>query len=225
MTPLSLDQLKLSWQHHRSALWWLGLLYRQPRRFENALKALKKGQAAQAAAVLYLHALPYIVLFSILGRWVLYSVLGFNLSQTSIIDNAPVLLIHSVLLILGIGAAMLFGIIMAAAEWINKGILMIGIIVIFGLIGFWVTDGNPVGILFAFDSSVALLLLFLNIFSGLTRGLAFTLVFGLVFGLFGVKFSGIGFGLAIEPHGVFAFGTCLYLALALLLPISITIEK
>ena len=41
MTPVPLDKLGLwGWRNHKSALWWLGLLYRRPREFPGKAQAL-----------------------------------------------------------------------------------------------------------------------------------------------------------------------------------------
>jgi hypothetical protein len=52
MTPLPLEQIGLRGRHHRSALWWLGILYRRPQQIQEALEALPKLQAWRASGVL-----------------------------------------------------------------------------------------------------------------------------------------------------------------------------
>jgi hypothetical protein len=51
MTPTPLDKIVLTWRDHKSALWWLGLLYRRPVQFQNALKGWSRWQAVRAGAI------------------------------------------------------------------------------------------------------------------------------------------------------------------------------
>ena len=66
MTPLPLERLRLGWPFHLSALWWLGLLYRRPHLFCEALEELPKISAVVAGLVLLATAVPYIVAIDIL---------------------------------------------------------------------------------------------------------------------------------------------------------------
>jgi len=59
MTPKPLGEIGLL--DHRSALWWLGLLHRKPKQFEESLAGLNRGQALLTGIGLYLHSLPYSV--------------------------------------------------------------------------------------------------------------------------------------------------------------------
>jgi hypothetical protein len=77
MTPTPFDKIGLRWRDHKTALWWLGLLYRRPAQFENALQDLPRIRVLKAGILLYLHALPYVVLFCILGRFVISDWLEF----------------------------------------------------------------------------------------------------------------------------------------------------
>ena len=79
MTPLPLEQIGLRGRDHRSALWWLGILYRRPQQLRERLEALPKLQALRAGGVLYLHALPYILILSIIGRLLLFGALDLEL--------------------------------------------------------------------------------------------------------------------------------------------------
>ena len=55
MTPIPLGDLRLDLRSHASAMWWLGLLYRKPRRFAEALAELpKRWQLLIAGALLLL---------------------------------------------------------------------------------------------------------------------------------------------------------------------------
>ena len=71
-TPLE----SLRWSDHRAALWWLGLLYRRPKVFKEALEKLPRRRALAIAGRLLLHSLPYIFVFSLAGRFVLDTLIG-----------------------------------------------------------------------------------------------------------------------------------------------------
>ncbi|MDS4029291.1 MAG: hypothetical protein RKO66_04365, partial [Candidatus Contendobacter sp.] len=124
MTPLPLEEIGLRGRHHRSALWWLGLLYRRPKQLNDRLKELNKSQAAHASAVLYLHALPYIVLLSIIGRWLLFSVFGLELERSLAIYNISPILLHILFLITGIWLAMIIGVVFGLFALTNKWVII-----------------------------------------------------------------------------------------------------
>ena len=60
MTPLA--EITLHPRHHKAALWWLGLLYRRPEFFRQALTS-NYFRAILEGFVLFLHFLPYFFLF------------------------------------------------------------------------------------------------------------------------------------------------------------------
>ncbi len=77
MTPTPLDKIRLfSWQDHKSALWWLGLLYRRPKQFREALEKLSLKISIVTCFQLWLHFLPYFIVLSILGRVLLFGIFG-----------------------------------------------------------------------------------------------------------------------------------------------------
>lgn len=76
MTPVPLDQLR--WRDHTSALWWLGLLYRRPRQFEETTEAYSRWRKITVAVQLYLHFFPYLVVLCVLSRVVLFGLLGLE---------------------------------------------------------------------------------------------------------------------------------------------------
>jgi hypothetical protein len=49
-------------------MWWLGLLYRRPAKFKEALAILPKGRQWAAAGELLLHVLPYLLAVSLVWR-------------------------------------------------------------------------------------------------------------------------------------------------------------
>ena len=67
MIPLPLDQLSLDPRHHLAARWWLGWLYRNPKAFRGALEAMPQS-AYRSVCSLLAHALPWVLVISILGR-------------------------------------------------------------------------------------------------------------------------------------------------------------
>lgn len=66
MTPIPLDKIGLRWRDHKSALWWLALLYRRPQKVDKALKSSTNSKQVLIGSLLILHALPYIALLSLL---------------------------------------------------------------------------------------------------------------------------------------------------------------
>jgi len=76
MTPIPLDQIGFRWRDHKSALWWLGVYYRKPAMANQALKNLSKQTGYKSTLLLYFHALPYLIFFSSLGRWVIFYILN-----------------------------------------------------------------------------------------------------------------------------------------------------
>ena len=74
MTPVPLPALRLRLQHHRSALWWLALLYRRPRAFGLDMEQLGHSQRFAAAVRMYLHGLPYVLVIAVLGRLLVFGI-------------------------------------------------------------------------------------------------------------------------------------------------------
>lgn len=77
------EEIRWSWQGHKAALWWLGLLYRRPSRFVAALESGSWRQQLTVAALLWLHSLPYCLILASAGRWVLFGWLGLELRTDS----------------------------------------------------------------------------------------------------------------------------------------------
>lgn len=75
MTPLT----EIGWfRNHKAALWWLGLLYRRPRKFASAAGDEFIGSRWHRLALspkLYLHLIPYMVLLVAAGRLLLFGAL------------------------------------------------------------------------------------------------------------------------------------------------------
>lgn len=75
---MSLGELALDRRSHLSALWWLGLLYRRPLGFRNAVEELGRRKGFATALRIYLHQFPYMLLVCILGHGVFHDLLGFE---------------------------------------------------------------------------------------------------------------------------------------------------
>lgn len=70
MTPKPLDQIGFGWNDHKSALSWLGLLFRQPSLFEEKLESTASEIKLKVGILLFTHAVLYIFVIVALGRWV-----------------------------------------------------------------------------------------------------------------------------------------------------------
>ncbi len=211
MTPLPLEQIGLRWRDHCSALWWLGILYRRPQQLRKQLEALPKFQALHAGSVLYLHALPYILILSIIGRLLLFGSLGLELREHQPAEWSALVLAHSALLIRGIAEGISVGIGVGIIAWIIAGssggmAIGIGIWMVIG-IGIGTAGGISVGATGGIIKGIGIGV-FAGIFARIFGGIAFGIdegigvwigvgigtgtAFGITFGIFG----GIAFGIA-----------------------------
>ncbi len=71
MNSAPLDQVRFGWRDHKLALWYIGFSYRRP---SNCIVAVKPGSRTRVLGnclFLYLHALPYMIVLSVLGRMAL----------------------------------------------------------------------------------------------------------------------------------------------------------
>ena len=90
----------LGWFDFRAAAWWLGLLYRRPKHFREALEALPKMRMLRAGVILMTHALIYAIFIAAAGRLLLFG--GFGLSlQESASNGSPLFLAHAMVLASG----------------------------------------------------------------------------------------------------------------------------
>ncbi|MDS4042106.1 MAG: AAA family ATPase [Candidatus Competibacter sp.] len=184
MTPLPLEQIGLRERHHRSALWWLGILYRRPQQLREALEALSKLHALRAGGVLYLHALPYIVILSITGRLVLFGALGLELRAPPPTEWSTLVLTHSALLIQGIAVGIAIGIPLLVIIWIDERFI-IGIAIAVG-ISTGIVEGIACGITFGIVEGIVFViitLIFFGIAGGISRGIANSIVNDIAVGI------------------------------------------
>jgi hypothetical protein len=112
---------ELTWRDHRSALWWLGLLYRRPHRFREALERSSPGRALLAGLLVLGYALPYLIVTAAVLRWVLFGLLGMSLREP-LQPDASAVLFHATLLARGITFGIAGGIAFGIAGGIALGI-------------------------------------------------------------------------------------------------------
>jgi hypothetical protein len=113
MTPIPLDQLGFGWRSHKSAMWWLGLLYRRPKDVHSQLDQMPKLAAAKTGFALYWHNLPYLVFAGVIARFIIFDVFGVQL-----VPNSSRWFFHASNIFIGI----VFGIIGGIALGIIGGI-------------------------------------------------------------------------------------------------------
>jgi AAA domain len=201
LTPLPLDRLRFGWRSHLSALWWLGLLYRRPQRFREALDALPKVNAVGAGFLLLATAVPYIAVINIL----------FGSADLGDIHDASLMI--AIGIAIGIGGAIGGGIRGAIAGAIG-GAIAIGIVsgIVRPIAGATTSAGVMTGVI---TSAIII---------GLTRGIAggiatLWITAGIVGGVAGAITgaitggiaTGIATGIAIGIGGVIALSRAYYL--------------
>jgi len=81
MTPTPLDKIGLRWRDHKSAIWWLGLIYRRPDRFERILGKLSTTSSKKFVLILASHSFAYLFFAYVLGWFTTFNLLGFSSSE------------------------------------------------------------------------------------------------------------------------------------------------
>jgi AAA ATPase domain len=154
----------LTWRDHKAALWWLGLLYRRPLRFREALEQLSRWRALRAGLLLLGHALPFVVVIAGLFRWFLFGLLEIPLREP-VAAGASALQSHGANLFRGIAGGIATGIVIGISGWIFTAISF--------ALGF-----RAAGIAAGEAGRIA---------PGLARGAAYAIPIGIVFGVpFGI---------------------------------------
>ncbi len=120
MKHLPLTEIRLDWRGHRSALWWVGLLYRKPRAVEQAEASLSRGQRAAAVLRIYLHATPYLLIASALGRWLLFGV--FDPERKAVFGVTEGFWYHAGGLAFGLAVGLAFGLAFGLAVGLAGGL-------------------------------------------------------------------------------------------------------
>lgn len=208
MTHVPLGEVRLRRLHHRAALWWLGLLYRKPDRFRDALAGIPTLRAMELTAVLLIHVLPYLLIVTASGRMLLTLFLEPMWLGTD--SGAAVLEVafrnFAVGIAFGAAAGIALGIALGVAGEIAFGIA-------FGIAG-GVALGITVGIGFEITVGIAF---------GVAFGIAGGVAFGVAFRIAGGIALGIAFGIADEIVGGFAGGFAGEIALSTAFRIAIVI--
>jgi hypothetical protein len=210
MTVLPLDQIRFGWQSHLSALWWLFLLYRRPKQFENALSRLPRFRRLLVAIAGYVHAIPWIVLTCVAGQLALGSAgivdlvaVGDTLGVRLWWYDEPIGRGIAIGSVLGIA----FGIILGSVGGITTAITL--------AIAFGITFGTAVGTAFGIAGGIVGDIAFafaVGIFTGIAIGIIGGILTGIVGGRRGIYFGG-GFWIAglivnatmIDIYGGIAF--------------------
>ena len=97
-----LNQIRSHWRDHLSVLQWLEVLYRHPQQLKEQLVRLSRRQVFCVGSIFYLHMLPYIVIIAIIGRFLLFGVLGMELQGQLPSDWSTLILLHGTCLAKGI---------------------------------------------------------------------------------------------------------------------------
>ncbi|MGH8547796.1 MAG: AAA family ATPase [Methylococcales bacterium] len=142
MTPIPLAELRLRFSHHRSALWWLALLYRRPREFAVAVPSLKL-EGSLIGLRLLLHAMPWVFLTALLGRLSLVydTSLPFSLSNADFASLLPVLKKTAFGVAFGVAGGVASGVAVGVASGVAGGVASgVAVGVAFG-VAFGVTAG------------------------------------------------------------------------------------
>jgi hypothetical protein len=189
MNPLPIYRLR--WREHSSALWWLGLLYRRPQQFRDALSACSAKQQLVAACWLLVHSAPYVVAISAAGRLLVASLTGLEFQLESLVVEIA----------FGIVVGIAFGIVSGIVIGIGSGI---GSGIAFGIVS-GIGGGIVVGIAFGIGGGIV---------HGIGARIAFGIVIGIVSGIGGGIVSGIGGGLAVGLAVGLVSGIAVGLAIA-----------
>ncbi len=177
MTPKPLDQIRLGWEDHKSALWWLVLIYRRPFEFRSEVERLSRLVRLETALRLCLHAL-----IPMLGLCILSRLLVFPITKTFLIaDN---ILLHLIEITVGIAVGILVGIAIGNAFGVTAGITS-GITV---GIAFYIIGGITFGIAFEITGGIS---------CGIALGIAFGVGFGIALGIALVIARGVAVGIVL----------------------------
>lgn len=205
MIPIPLNKIGLSWRDHKSALWWLGLLYRRPAKFRESLTKLPGRKAVMSGFLLWFHSLPYIIALNIIGRLFIFGWLKFHTENHS----SSMVVFHTTQLVSGICLGIILGVSLGIILGITKDIALgIACGITFGIAG-GIADGiaegiaiGPArgivgGIALGIASGVAL---------GIAEGVAVGIRRGIALGIAGGIAVGAAIGIAADIAVGIAFG-------------------
>lgn len=176
MNLLPLDQIRLNFRSHLSALRWIGLLYSQPNRVKAAGKSLRRWKQAALLLRIYLHALPYMIIICGLGRWILFGLLDLDIESYWDLGSESALFIALV-----------------------HGLAALCLSLIFGLV-----PGFLIGLVFGLAPGLTISLavsLAMSLTAGLASDIAGRLAGGVVLGLVVSLIVNPGFGFAVRLSG------------------------
>jgi energy-coupling factor transporter ATP-binding protein EcfA2 len=178
---LPLEEIGLNRRSHGAALRWMGILYLNPKRVEEAEATLSWWNTIAIGGKIYFHASPYLLLVCALGRWFLISLPGLANSKGLLITPAgwrtqgfwP----HVQLLAIGLALGLAFGLAASLASDLHGGL----------------AGGLAVGLAFGLAGDLA-------------GSLAYSVAFGLFFGIASSLARSLAFILAAILTGSFAGG-------------------
>ncbi len=200
MTPIPLDQLGFGWRSHKSAMWWLGLLYRRPKQVHEKLDQMPKDEAEKIGASLYWHNLPYLILLSIVSRFISVGLHGVEPT----LGNQS-LYVHLSNITIGIAISVVFGFALVVASSFVFGIAR-GVAFGITTCSFSIIAMDYARGLVVFDTAVAIISgSVLGAAGGIFRGSAVGIIRGSAFAIFiGIFFVGAGiFNKArVTPFGI-----------------------
>ncbi len=194
--PLSLDGITLHPRHHTAALWWLGWLYRNPDAFRDSLKQLQRWPGIRAVVILYLHALPWLLLLVLGAKMVLFE-MGMTYPEWAELTVVGCWLAALNEDVIGLGVGLVFGLVFGVGVGLVGGFViglvssLIGALV--GSLGVGFVSGPVFRVVFGLGG-------------GLVGGLVFSLVFGLGVGLAGGLVGGLVGSLVFGLGGSLAGG-------------------
>ena len=165
----------MNWFDHRLALKYLFLLYSQPNAFREKLESLTRQEMLRKALFLWLHAFPYIFVIFVLGRILIFQLVGFQVDDQQVGSLSPLRFhVYETLagVVLGIGLGIVAGIAFGLASNFAGGI--------------------ATGIATGIASGLA---------QGIVGGIDLNIPTGIVSSLLAGTALGISFGIALEVSG------------------------
>ncbi|MGH9841254.1 MAG: hypothetical protein ACREEM_21070 [Blastocatellia bacterium] len=184
MNPRPLDQISFGWHDHKSALWWLGMIYARPDKFAEALKKSVYTASYGISVRLLLHAFPYVIVLNALSQYVIFDLLDFPLKTLSLLPYRFALYVYPIFhgILLGTLTAML-----GMLTW-HRGELSKSLNVV-SRVTFGITFGIVGGVVFGIKPSPSAEIVF-----GIALGCAVGVITGVISGLFGNSTSKLYYG-------------------------------
>lgn len=153
---IPLDQLGFGWRSHKSAMWWLWLIYARPREFHQAFVNFSSISGFGTVIRLLLQALPYIIALTALCQFIVFDLLNFPVRKSYLSPSRGLLNILPIGMWLGIIIGGILGIVIA---FLTKSELSLLLKVISQTI-LGITFGIIGGVIFVIEVSPASLIIF-----------------------------------------------------------------